>query len=119
MPMRMSLRSGSVRRQSSDADLPVDALVRPRYVAAAKPYSHDPVLNQDRRIADHLRIPRLVAGNHGRRLLPVHAVARPRQAHPPHLTSIATRVEHPIIAARCPDRGLAQAVLIERAIRAK
>ncbi len=100
----------------SPTDLTVDVLIRTRDVAAAEPDCYAVALDDHGGIADHFRIPRLVARDNRRKLFPAHAIARPRQAQPPHFAAIAAGVEHPVISVRSPHRRLAQSVLVERAV---
>src|SRR5207245_3167159 len=52
-------------------------------------------------------------------LLPGYAIRRSGEAQATIFFPIAAGIKHPILAVRLPDRGLAQAIFIKRAIRAE
>src|SRR5260370_24068584 len=99
--------------QDRKPDLTVDVLARMSDVAAAEPYPQAAGTGQQRRIAQDFRIPRLAASEDILQLLPVHAVLRPRESQAAHFVMVAAGVQHPVAPIGIPDRGLAQAVLVE------
>src|ERR1035437_3684636 len=109
---------GSVRPDRAEdrqADLPMQILIGRGDVAAAEPDADDAGRHLDRGVADHLRIPRLVAAEDAAELPPVDAIGGARQAQAAVLGGVAAGVEHPIETVRIPYGRLAQTRLIGRA----
>src|SRR5690242_4449480 len=102
------------RLQYAITVLAVNVFVGARHVAASKPHADLPGFNDYRRVADHLRIPRLIAGKQGGRFFPMHAVARASQAEAAVFVAVAAGVKHPVVSIGCPNRGLAETVLVKR-----
>src|SRR5580704_12814248 len=106
-------RLGSQTRHSN---LTMKILIRTRHIAAAEPYGNLIAIRDHGRVADHFRIPGRAARNHQRKFFPADSVARPPETQPPQLTTVAPRVQHPVISARCPHRRLAEAIGVERPV---
>src|SRR5580698_9738546 len=90
-----------------------------RHVSAAKPDTNGIAFDKNRRVADHFVIPALGSREGAGQLLPDYAIYGSSQAKTAVFGAVAARVQHPILAVRLPDRGLAQAVFIECSIRAE
>src|SRR5690242_17845620 len=101
------------RLQYAIAALAVNVFVGARHVATAKPDADLASFDDYRGVANHLGIPRLIAGEYRRRFFPMHAVARASQTQAAVFAAAAAGVQHPVISVRCPDSRLAEAVLVK------
>ena len=123
MPISHALDSGVAARFSS-ADCPnqFDRRCSDRDAATSPPPNHTVTrspfaitVGSQITFESHAWSPAMIT----RKLLPAHAVARTRQAQPPHFIAIAPGVQHPVISARGPNRRFAQSLLVERAVIAQ
>src|ERR1700689_2098702 len=112
-------RSRLIWDQCRQTNLTMNVLIRIRHVTAAEPDRYAIAVRDHGWIADHFRIPGPLARNDHWKLFPALSVARTGQSQPPNLGAIASRVEHPVITARRPNRRLAQSVGIERPVFAQ
>src|SRR5271166_1231343 len=94
-------------------------LIRTSDVAAAEPNAHSSRFHNHRGVADHLGVPRLVAGDDQRLLLPADSVAGAGKQETAHLGAIASCIQHPVRAKVGPDGGLAQAASVSRSVFAE
>src|SRR5580765_1769445 len=91
--------------------------VRRSDIASAEPDPYRIALNQHGGVADDFVVPALGSGERPRQLRPVDSIGRPGKSEPAVLFAVTAAIQHPVLALKLPDGGLAEPFFVERAVR--